>query len=343
VITDIVHSLTHAGMITLFVFVMMLLVDYLNVLSKGRLTISMRGGLWRQYSIASFLGATPGCLGSFLNVSFYVHGLLTFGAIVGGMIATSGDEAFVMLSLFPGKALLLFGILFILGIFFAWLTDRIAPLLNIKPCQECDLQQVHSLDTFDPLEKANIVQNLLRISLLRGIMLLIGIGFMIALALGYVGPEAWDWERITFIILVALAIAIMGSVPEHYLKEHIWHHIVRRHLWRVFLWTFAAIVIVHLGLDYWNLETFVKSHMVWVLLISVFIGVIPESGPHLVFVMLFAQGHIPFSVLLASSMVQDGHGMLPLLSYTLRDSILIKAFNLIYGLLIGGMLYSIGI
>ena len=74
------------------------------------------------------------------------------------------------------------------------------------------------------------------------------------------------------------------------------------------------------------------------LLISVFIGVIPESGPHLVFVMLFAQGHIPFSVLLASSMVQEGHGMLPLLSYTLKDSMLIKAFNLVYGLLIGGIL-----
>jgi hypothetical protein len=34
------------------------------------------------------------------------------------------------------------------------------------------------------------------------------------------------------------------------------------------------------------------------------------------------------SVLFTTSFVQDGHGMLPLLSYSIKDSILIKAFNL---------------
>ena len=34
-------------------------------------------------------GATPGCLGAFMNVSLYVHGMISFGAIVGGTIATS--------------------------------------------------------------------------------------------------------------------------------------------------------------------------------------------------------------------------------------------------------------
>ncbi|MCK4348834.1 MAG: hypothetical protein KAW47_09485, partial [Thermoplasmatales archaeon] len=52
----------------------------------------------------------------------------------------------------------------------------------------------------------------------------------------------------------------------------------------------------------------------WVLLIASLIAIIPEFGPHLVFVTMFAKGLIPFSVLLASSIVQDGHGMLPLLS-----------------------------
>ncbi len=71
-------------------------------------------------------------------------------------------------------------------------------------------------------------------------------------------------------------------------------------------------------------------------------AVIPESGPHLVFVMLFAEGVIPFSVLFTSSFVQDGHGILPLLSYTVKDSILIKILNLIFGLGIGMILYLIG-
>jgi hypothetical protein len=58
--------------------------------------------------------------------------------------------------------------------------------------------------------------------------------------------------------------------------------------------------------------------------------------------MLYARGVIPFSILLASSIVQDGHGMLPLLSYTVRDSLLVKLFNLAFGVGIGLAFYLAG-
>jgi len=73
------------------------------------------------------------------------------------------------------------------------------------------------------------------------------------------------------------------------------------------------------------------------------VGLIPESGPHLIFVTLFAQGLVPFSVLLTSSMVQDGHGMLPMLSYSLKDSIKLKAFNFVIGLTVGLIFYMVGL
>ena len=334
--------LKHSLMITVFVFVMMLIVDYLNVLTKGSMTSSLKGNRWRQYTISSFLGATPGCLGAYLNVSFYVHGLLSFGAIVGGMIATSGDEAFVMLALFPDKALLLFGILFILGIFLAWLSDKIAPLLGIKPCQKCQLQQVHTIETCDCFDKDNLVKNFLDISLLRAAFLAGTVSILVLLTTGIIGPVSWNWKRLTLTILIAIATIIVGSVPNHYLREHIWEHIVKKHLWKVFLWSFFAILIVEMGFKYWNLEEFVKSHIVWVGLIAVLVALLPESGPHLIFVMMFSQGLIPFSVLLASSIVQDGHGMLPLLSYTVKDSILIKLFNLAFGIIFGLIFYLMG-
>jgi hypothetical protein len=91
------------------------------------------------------------------------------------------------------------------------------------------------------------------------------------------------------------------------------------------------------------LEGFVKENIGLILLISALVGIIPESGPHMVFVMMYASGLIPFSVLLTSSIVQDGHGMLPLLSYTVRDSILIKIFNLIFALGIGLPLFILAI
>ena len=141
----------------------------------------------------------------------------------------------------------------------------------------------------------------------------------------------------SFLSLCALYIAIV--VPEHYLHDHIWEHIIKSHLFRVFLWSFGALLFVHLGLRFWNLETIIHQHMVWVLVIGALFGIIPESGPHLIFVMLFSQGLIPFSVLFTTSFVQDGHGMLPMLSYSLKDSALIKLFNLIFGLAVGGILF----
>lgn len=339
---DLLPIFKHAMMITIFVFVMMLIVDYFNVMTNGRMSVAIRGGRWRQYSISSFLGATPGCLGAYLNVSFYVHGLLSFGAIVGGMVATSGDEAFVMLALFPKQALILFGILFIMGIVLAWITDKIALILKIKPCEECQLHQVHQIEECRCFDKNNFINNLLHASFLRVTFLSLGVVFLLSIVTGIVGPQNWGWKRITLAALLMIATLIVISVPEHYLRKHIWEHIAKKHLGRVFLWSFFAIFIVEVGFQLWNMEEFVKSHHAWVGIIAVLVALLPESGPHLVFVMMFSQGLIPFSILLASSIVQDGHGMLPLLSYSIKDSLLIKLFNLFFGIVIGLLFYMFG-
>ena len=78
--------------------------------------------------------------------------------------------------------------------------------------------------------------------------------------------------------------------------------------------------------------------MLVVLVIACLVGVIPESGPHLVFVTLFAQGLIPLSVLLANSIVQDGHGMLPLLAHSRRAFLVVKAINILIAMLVGGIM-----
>ncbi|HID96131.1 MAG TPA: selenocysteine protein [Candidatus Latescibacteria bacterium] len=329
-------------MITIFVFTMMLLVDWLNVMSEGALVSAIKGSTWRQYITASFLGATPGCLGAFANVSLYIHGSLSFGAIVGGMIATSGDEAFVMLTLFPGKALGLFALLFLLGTASAWLVDKLVPILKITPCNECGLHRPHNGLELKRLSLSLIWRNLTLITPLRLIFLTLQALFLLGILGGAMGPEVWNWERVTLSLFLSILILIGIVVPEHYLKEHIWRHIIRRHIWRLFLWTFSALLLLEIGFKHWNLEEFVRTNMVWVLLISAVVGIVPGSGPHLVFVMMFAKGIVPFSVLLTSSFIQDGDGMLPLLSYTVRDWLLIKAFNFILGLGAGIALYAMG-
>ena len=348
---EILSIFKHALMISFFVFVMMLLVDFIDTVSKRRVSHIIKGGKWRQYTLASFLGSTPGCLGAFMNVSLYIHGMISFGAIVGGMIATSGDEAFVMLIQFPATALALFVLLFISGVFFAWISDKVIKVLKFVPRESCleaqcelcisDIGEVENLR--DIIRPSNLLTNFQSLSFSRFLLLLLIVSFLFFVTLGIVGPSSWDWKRITFIALSLCSLFVAMLASEHYLNDHIWDHIIKRHLFRVFLWSFGALLFVHWGLTFWNLNAFIREHMVWVLVIGAILGIVPESGPHLIFVMMYAQGLVPFSVLFTASFVQDGHGMLPLLSYSLKDSLLIKIFNLVFGLSIGGILFAMGL
>ena len=83
--------------------------------------------------------------------------------------------------------------------------------------------------------------------------------------------------------------------------------------------------------------------MMWVLLIGALIAIIPESGHYLIFVMMYEHGLVTFSVLFTASFVQDGHGMLPMLSYSIKDAILIKVFNLVFGIATRISLFALGI
>jgi hypothetical protein len=347
---DILPVTKHALMITFFVFVMMVLVDFINMASKKRMGDLLQGGQWRQYILASILGSTPGCLGAFMNVSLYVHGMISFGAIVGGMIATSGDEAFVMLVQFPGTALYLFALLFLLGIVFAWISDRLINILGITPCEsclssqceQCESQMNDQEDIGNYFQATNITGNLKSLSFTRFLFIVLITSFFALVVTGILGPAIWNWKRITFAALSFTVFYITLAAPEHYLHDHIWDHIIKKHILRVFLWTLGALLFVDLGLQAWHLESFVHQNMIWILVVAALVGMIPESGPHLVFVMMYAKGIIPFSVLLTTSFIQDGHGMLPMLSYSLKDSVLIKTFNLVFGLGIGSILFMLG-
>ncbi|MFC2114714.1 putative manganese transporter [Bacteroidota bacterium] len=103
-------------MITSFVLVMMLLIEYITVLTKGKWSIKIQNSAFLQILLAALLGAIPGCLGTYTAVTLYAHGIFNFAAIVTAMISTSGDEAFVMLSVMPKTAILIILVIFIISI-----------------------------------------------------------------------------------------------------------------------------------------------------------------------------------------------------------------------------------
>ncbi len=96
--TALLEVFNQALMITGFVFVMMLVIEYINVLTSGVWQQRLSASRWGQYFFAAIMGVTPGCLGAFIVVAMYSHRMVTLGAVVSAMIATSGDESFVMLA-----------------------------------------------------------------------------------------------------------------------------------------------------------------------------------------------------------------------------------------------------
>jgi hypothetical protein len=159
--------------------------------------------------------------------------------------------------------------------------------------------------------------------------------YLFGLAAGQVGPPNWNWVKVSLLLTSGAGLFIVATVPDHFLEEHLWEHTAKVHLPRIFLWTFGALLVMHLLVEQFHLASWMRENVLVMLLAACVVGLVPESGPHLVFLTLFTKGAVPFSVLLASSVVQDGHGMLPLLADSRLDFLRIKAINFGVGLLLG--------
>jgi hypothetical protein len=332
----------HALTITGFVFVMMLLIEYVNVQTSGRWQHALQRGRWRQYLLASLLGAMPGCLGAFTVVSLYTHRVVGFGALVATMIATSGDEAYVMLSLFPPKAVLLISVLFAIGVCAGFVTD-LAYRRSGRPLESGEhALELHPSDACRSFPRQEIIRQIRAMSLPRALLIGILATFVVLLVTGAAGPAQWDWIKVSLLASALFALFVVSTVPDHFLEHHLWDHVLKRHLLRIFVWTFGALLAIHLLEGYVDLGVWIRGNIFATLVIASLVGLIPESGPHLVFVTLFAQGTIPFSVLLANSIVQDGHGTLPLLASSKRGFVGVKLVNLVVGLALGALAFAVG-
>lgn len=247
-------TMREAGGIALLVAGMMTALALINYSSKGRIVLALKKTRFGQVLLASALGAVPGCMGGFLAVSMYAHGMLGFGALAAMMLATTGDEAFLMLARFPGTALLIMAGLFAAALVFG-------------------------------------------------------------LCFGKGGVPGGEEQ------------AVSSHKP---LKERLLE--ILPDAGKVFLWTFAVMLAVNIAQNYINLEAWLNEHSITMILLAIAVGFIPQSGPHMIFVTMYAAGMLPLPVLLANCIVQDGHAGLPLLAADRKAFLKIKAAKAIIAL-----------
>jgi hypothetical protein len=147
---------------------------------------------------------------------------------------------------------------------------------------------------------------------------------------------------VTILVLSTLAFTVVFIAPDHFLEAHLYQHVAREHVPRIFAWTLGALFVMSwIKVQGGPVQGWIQGHSGWAVLAAALIGILPESGPHMIFVAGYAQGLMPLSVLVASTVVQDGHGMLPLLAQSWREFLRVKAITFIAGVLLGyGLLFA---
>ena len=423
----IVDILRNSILITGLVIVMMMMIESLNIESRGLFFKGLKKTKVGQVVFGALLGSVPGCMGGFATVSLYTHKMFSFGALVAMMIASSGDEAFVMLAMIPDKALLIFAILFIVAIAVGIITDLIHERLHRKHCHETDHSncgvetgckdgyEVHSLSgecedgvkatdchTETSFHTSHDRSGKTRHYGWKRLTMFVGLAiFIAALATGHLGhdhsahgghshegnshccecetivhdhsghatcphehpschpehqvshpehstshPERSEgshsinlldeeWMNILFAGLSILVLVVLLFGSDHFIEEHLWNHIIRKHFLTIFLWTFGVLLVVGIGLQYVSIDKWISSNTALMIILATLIGIIPESGPHMIFVTLYAAGVVPLPVLLASSISQDGHASLPLIAESRKSFLWAKIINCITALTVG--------
>lgn len=154
----------------------------------------------------------------------------------------------------------------------------------------------------------------------------------------------FEGENLIFLIVGFLTLILVLGVNNHFLEEHIWGHVIKKHFLKIFLWVFAIMLLVKLLGFLIPIETL--SYHSWgkiiLLMIALLIALIPESGPNLIILFLFIDGIAPFSTLLANSILQEGHGGLPLIAENPKSFLWIKAIKFVIALIVGLLGYWIG-
>ena len=378
-----IDTLRNSILITGLVVIMMMMIESLNIESKGMVFKGLRKTKIGQVVVAALLGSVPGCMGGFATVSLYTHRMFSFGALVAMMIASSGDEAFMMLAMIPQDALIIFAVLFIIAVIVGILTDMIGDRIHSRSCtlsdhsgcgaeSDCtDGYVIHTEECCKDDEhdhgEGSAAHGHKRHFGWKRITMFIGLAVFIAAlgtgklghdhgAHGHEGHEVHEhvhsesciheheaeahggesfhmdllneeWMNILFAGLSIIMLFVLALASDHFVEGHLWNHIVRKHLPTIFAWTFGVLLVLGIALQHVDVSRWISDNTALMILLATLIGIIPESGPHMIFVTLFATGVIPLPVLLANSISQDGHASIPLLAESKRSFIMAKLIN----------------
>ena len=359
--------------ITFLVLMMLMLIEFIHVKTSGKLFQLMHQKPWMQVLLSATIGLIPGCIGGFAIVSLYTHRVIGFGALLAALIASFGDEALFMFSFMPLKALSMAGILLLIAIISGWIVNKLSYFNRVNESLSNNHLEIHTEHChFTHSHKSTHYKfGWRRASIMMCVLL-----FIVAIATQRIGHSHTDGtsifhienthnnnltnqhiehenyttinlntEQVIFLFISTIVLVLVLLSHKHFVDVHMWNHVIKKHFVKIFLWTFVVLMLIYLLLHYLPLESLANKSFGKIILLSlaILIGIIPQSGPHLIFIFLFVEGMIPFSILLANSIMQEGHAGIPLLAESPMSFVRIKSLKFILALTIGLLGFFVGI
>lgn len=331
-----IETLRTAVLVTGLVIILMMIVESFDITSSGRITSWLQSKGLFQTIMSGVFGSTPGCVGGIASVSMYTRGLISFGALLAMMIATVGDEAFLMLTIMPVKATLLFLLLLVMGVVVGIIYDKVVRKNTLEPRPEsCKSTEE---------QKSGVTFGWIRWKLVIAVVV-----FLVALLSGFLEPDEhemahnhaqalpglneeslyWLVAGLSAIVLTTLVVSSDAIVEKRLYRDILCHHAPM-----IFAWTLGVLLLTEVLFHFADPTQWIRDNKYTMVVIAALMGIIPTSGPHMILVTLFASGVLPFPVLLANSIVQDGHASLPLLAENRRIWLKAKTIKFVLALVI---------
>lgn len=323
--------------ISSIVLMLMIIIEFLFLISYGKLNTWLFKRKFFQIIISSILGISPGCAGTFAVVNFYTHGVFSFPALLAALIATFGDEAYVIFSVSPLTGLKISVILLILSFFIPLMLLFISKKkYRIEP--KDSHYSTHENEECC-LEIKDFRFSKIQCFSLQKILFIVILLLILIISFFHNHNESnLSFEFVFYLITSLITLYILLVVPEHFITEHLWEHIIKKHFVKLIFWTVAIISFIGI-IQYFIPENTIKNIMegqyFYLLIGSIVIGFFPVSGPNLIFFNLYISGLIPFVILLTNSIVQDGHAGIPLLAENKKIFFIVKFYKTIIALFIG--------
>ena len=305
-----------------------------------------------QVPIAALLGVLPGCGGAIIIVTQFVHGRLSFAALVAVLISTMGDASFLLLASEPKTAALVMAITVVVGIVFGYIIEAIHGRDFLKPTLTQQPTEAKAEET-DDKTPPKLLSWSWTLALAPGLVLGVMAAFQIEInelfgPLSAFHPATW----LGFFGAIVCLLVWINQPPSYSWAVAHGNNETDNRLFSLVInetsfvtaWVIAGFLVFELLIYFtgFDLKTLFATLGYLTIAFAILVGFVPGCGPQIIMTTLYLQGVVPLSAQLANAISNDGDALFPALALAPKASLYATLYSAAPAFLVGYLMFGMG-